>query len=208
MPTATTRPPTDTPYPVGGDDAFPTPVPDVVQWKDISSVYLRLDDLPSGYYQLTEQDLVDMGMSDAEMAADFTEGLSLATLVNTKAYLNETDETVYELVYSTVVYPLTYLEQASFDIDVLDEDALTASFSENFGNPATILPGANTFGNKSIGLQFVDESEGYPLRGQFIMARRGPAVSLVMVIYLADLPPVSAADLTRILDGRLQAALQ
>jgi hypothetical protein len=190
---------TDVPKPTG----TPTPTSAAL---GIASARLTLDDLPSGYQEMSAADLQKMHMTESDLASSFGKASATAKPQNITGFisLNPT-----EIVVAFVRYPFSPLETASLEM------ALSPA---SVGSLATVLAGANgsqpsglsdadKIGDKSIGATAVT-SGATPMRIQMVLARRGNALEMVVVFYpVQQHQQPGAVELAQILDTRLAAAL-
>jgi len=197
---------TNAPAPTEVPTAVPTQEPSGVTG-DLGSVILKESDFPDGFVQLTDQELEDMGMTADSLASSFEGTFSNAEPENFTAFLNSDPES-FEIVLSMLFYPISRVEQASFDLELADPETAAENFASGLGSDSEILAGSDSFGDSSIGFTFVEDSSGDAgLRGDMVIVRRGDAVILTMAMYLdGSTPSADILDVTSILDNRLADA--
>jgi hypothetical protein len=198
------RIPTNTPLP-----PTPTISPyDVI--KDLSGVELVLEDFPDGFKRMSSADMEKMSMTPEQIATGLTNGLSKARANNPTGYMRQEGKQI-DVVLSMVVYPLTMLEESSFDVDLTEPEKIMNQFVSSLGSEGAILDGSQEIGDKSIGFGFKvtpKKSTDMPSRGQFMFSRRGNAVTMIFIMYFnSDDPAIQVTDLARKLDVRLAEAL-
>jgi len=174
---------------------------------DLGAATLKLTDLPAGFQELDAVSQAQIGLTPENLAKSFQNAFRQAAVVSMSAFLNPSPQT-FEVVLSLVFYPLTQLEQASFDLELSDPAKAIAAFGQGFSGKAEPLAGADKYGNASIGMTFTTVSGALTLRGDMVIMRRESAAMLIMVMYSnGSKPPISAQTLCPVLDGRVKTAV-
>jgi len=166
---------------------------------ELAGVEIALSDLPPAFNGMAEDQLSGMEGIMGSMAG----GLAEASLQNLTGYsTNETQNPQY--VASGLLSPLTPVEQSGVDSQ-LSGSGTAESLGAAFGGEAvTMLDGAGGVGNSRLAFSMVVS----PLRLDYVVARRGPVLIEVAVMYLNSRQPlVNAVDLARILDARAIAVV-
>jgi uncharacterized membrane protein YdcZ (DUF606 family) len=166
---------------------------------DLAGVEIALTDLPPAFNGMAEDQLSGMEGIVGSMAG----GLAEASLQNLTGYsTNEIQDPQY--VASGLLSPLTPVEQPGIDAQ-LSGSGTAESLGEAFGGEEiTMLGGAGGIGNTRLAFSMVMS----PLRLDYVVARRGPVLIEVAVMYLnSEQPLVNAVDLARILDERAIAVV-
>ena len=166
---------------------------------ELAGVEIALSDLPRAFNGMAEDQLSGMEGIMGSMAG----GLAEASLQNLTGYsTNETQNPQY--VASGLLSPLTPVEQSGVDSQLSGSgtaESLGAAFG---GEGITMLGGAGGIGNTNLACSMLVS----PLRLDYVVARRGPVLIEVAVMYLNSRQPlVNAVDLARILDARAIAVV-
>ena len=166
---------------------------------ELAGVEIALSDLPPAFNGMAEDQLSGMEGIMGSMAG----GLAEASLQNLTGYsTNETQNPQY--VASGLLSPLTPVEQSGVDSQLSGSgtaESLGAAFG---GEGITMLGGAGGIGNTNLACSMLVS----PLRLDYVVARRGPVLIEVAVMYLNSRQPlVNAVDLARILDARAIAVV-
>jgi len=203
---APTKAPTQAPAPTEVPTLEPTAEESGVT-SDLSSVVLKESDFTDGFVQLSDEELDSMGMTADSMASSFEGTFADAKPQNFSAFMEAEN---FELAISMVFYPISKVEQSSFDLELADPESAAENFSSGLGSDSGVLEGSDKFGDSSIGFTFVEDSdESASLRGDMVIVRRGDAVILTMIMYMdGATPAVDVLTITDILDQRLAAAQQ
>lgn len=189
------------------------PTGEDVQLGDLSNVKITLDDLPSGYKILTESDIQELGFTEEQLIGSMTSNLSEATIRNMTGYMTE-DVEAFEIILSMLVYPLTSVERASFDLEILDPNIFLNNFTTGMSSTSTdpitvdILPDGDQVGDKSVGVSFFQSSSGVDIQGEAIVARRDRVILIAFVFFLPGSQPVPSISIAQILDAKLQNAMK
>lgn len=166
---------------------------------DLAGVEIVLTDLPPAFDAMAEDQLSGMEGIMGSMA----DGLAEASLQNLTGYsTNDIENPQY--VASGLLSPLTPDEEAGIDSQ-LSGSGTAESLVEAFGGEEiAMLGGARGIGNTHLAFSMVVS----PLRLDYVVARRGPVLIEVAVMYLnGEQPLVNAVDLARILDERAIAVV-
>jgi uncharacterized membrane protein YdcZ (DUF606 family) len=166
---------------------------------DLEGVEIVLTDLPPAFHAMAEDQLSSMEGIMGSMAG----GLAQASLQNLTGYsTNQIENPQY--VASGLLSPLTPGEETGIDTQ-LSGSGTVESLGEAFGGEGiTMLDGAGGIGNTHLAFSMVVS----PLRLDYVVARRGPVLIEVAVMYLNGKQPlVNAVDLARILDERAIAVV-
>jgi hypothetical protein len=204
-----TAPPKPTNTPIPPTETFKPTAPPVV---DLSSAVLMGKDLPAGFQALSAADLKQLNLSESDLAQAFSGASTTARPMNFTAFLNSNPQK-FQIVLSFLLYPLTTLEKAAFDLQLANPDIALQSFGAGFtsttgGAKPSLLPGMDKFGDKSIGFTTTMSSGGLALRMDMVIVSRGTAIEVLMSMYLDGVQPTAnLADLAKILDARVAAAL-
>ena len=166
---------------------------------DLTGVEIVLSDLPPAFNGMAEYQLSSMyGIMDT-MANSLTE----ASLQNLTGYSSgEIQNPQY--VASGILSPLTPAEIARIDAQ-LSGSEIVGSLGEAFqGEEITILSGAWGIGDSHLAISMQVSS----MRLDYVVARRGPVLIEVAVMYLNGKEPlVNGVDLARMLDERVIAVV-
>lgn len=217
-PTTTANPaqaiPTSLPV-VNTAEPFPTPLPTLprssatptVKALDLSSVVVRLNELPQGFQELDRVTQTQIGLTEETLSAFFQGSFKNAKPGNYFAFLNPASGS-FEVLVGMLFSPLSNDEKVTLDAEMSDPQKAKQNFDSGFGGSAEILKGAETVGEKSIGFTFTTESGAVTLRGEMVMARRGEVAFVVLVLYQDGKKPlVTVVEVGTNLDGKLKAAL-
>jgi uncharacterized membrane protein YdcZ (DUF606 family) len=159
---------------------------------ELAGVQIALSDLPLAFGVMAEDQLSSMEGIMGSMAG----GLAQASLQNLTGYsTNQVENPQY--VASGLLSPLTPDEETGIDTQ-LSGSGTAESLGEAFGGEGiTMLGGAGGVGNSRLAISMVVS----PLRLDYVVARRGPVLIEVAVMYLNSKQAlVNAVDLARILD--------
>lgn len=220
-PTATATPtvtPTSTPTrtltPTNTPTITPTRPPTATPTPDLSAATLTLKDLPLGFQTLSPAELQQIGFTESALARGFGT-ITQARPRNLAVFLNG-DPQKFELIALFLLYPLSTLETAGFDLQISSPDAFCKSLGSGLAGSGTsvaiktcsVLPGMDKFGDRSLGSSLVLTTSGIDLRTDIGVVRRGTVVEVIYAFYLdGRQPPMSISEITRILDARVAAAL-
>jgi len=166
---------------------------------DLTGVEIAVGDLPPAFSGMAADQLSSMEGIMGSIAG----GLAEASLQNLTGYsTNETQNRQY--VASGLLFPLTPMEQTGVDSQ-LSGSGTAESLGEVFGgDDITMLDGAGSIGNSRLAFSMAVS----PLRMDYVVARRGPILIEVAVMYPGDKRPlVNAVELARILDIRAIAVV-
>lgn len=212
-PTPTHTPtPTLTSTPTNTSTPSPTPTPA----PSIDDAALELDDLPQGFAQVSEDEQRRMGFSVEALSAAFRQNFpgTEAEAHGFRVFIRTDPKTkTVEFVMSFTFYPLTTLEQASFDLVMMNPKSLAQAFISGLGDQVekiTVLENASGLGDNSAGVTGVAKSANMPdLRINIVMVHRQEVVEFVMHMLNADGQPIAdPVALAAILDERVEALLE
>lgn len=170
-----------------------------VEGLELAGVEIALSDLPPAFNAMTEDQLSSMEGIMGTMASGLTE----ASLQNLTGYSSSEIQNP-QYAASGFLSPLTLAEETGIDSQ-LSGSGTVESLGEAFGGEEiTMLGGAAGIGNTHLAFSMVVS----PLRLDYVVARRGPVLIEVAVMYLNGKQPlVNAVDLARILDERAIAVV-
>lgn len=218
IPTSTPVPPTPTSTPTATNTPtlIPTPTgtstPTVTPTPNFSSAIITISDLPSGFQPASPADLARLNLSEVSEAKTFW-FLGEGRPRNLFVFLRGAPS--YEEVMSVLIYPLSPMDAALIDSLIASPDRLiravgTGVSSGGSGSvrSSNTIPGADKFGDRSVGVSLVSSGSTVPLRWDVLLARRSAFAELIYLVYIdGRQPSTSITDLARILDGRLAIAL-
>lgn len=175
--------------------------------RDLSAARLDQADLPAGFEPLSEQEMANLGFSLHGLLQGISANLSNARPQNYAGYLNPNTN---EVVVSSIVAPLTVLEQVAFDIYLGDPQRVLGDISQGTaGQQLELDDTSGTVGNSSLGVTTRTEGPLFNLAGGGVISRRGEAIQIAMHFYFdGTTPAVTAQQVANIVDNKLQAALQ
>lgn len=175
---------------------------------DLSGVALTMADMPPGFGAMSPGDLAEWGLSGSDLEQSLAD--TVQATVHNPAGFAFTDPPSFEYILTYLVYPLTEAEQADLDRMIAgDPVSLIAALPpvKDRGN-ATLLPGADRFGDKSGGCSLLGRfDENVPVHLDVLVIRRGAVVAVVQAVYPEGTPPLTVIDAAGILDARLAQAL-
>lgn len=213
-PTATpTTTPTSTPTltPTPTPTSTPTLTPTATPTPGPASATILLSDLPSGFEALSSADLVRFNVTEEYIGRSFGSAFSSGQPHNLTAYIATRPS--FELILSMVVYPLSTLDRAGFDLAATTPDLMVKSFSTAVAGStrtvksANIIPGLDNIGDGSVGISTVIIATPTNSQVDLVMAHRGSVAQIVAVFYFEGTRPIiPVGDLARILDGRIAKA--
>jgi hypothetical protein len=170
--------------------------------------------LPSGFQALSPAELQQVGFTESALARGFGT-ITQARPRNLAVFLNG-DPQRFELIALFLLYPLSSLETAGFDLQISNPDTFCKSLGSGLAGSGTtvaikscrVLPGMDKFGDRSLGSSVVLTASGIDLRVDIVVVRRGTVVEVIYAFYLdGRQPPMSVSEITGILDARVVAAL-
>src|SRR4030067_2322238 len=166
---------------------------------DLAGVKIASGDLPPAFSVMGEDQLSNMEGIMSSIAG----GLAEAGLQNLTGYSNN-NILNRQYVASGLLFPLTPIEQAGVDSQ-LSGSGTAESFGEAFGGEdITMLDGAGSVGNSRLALSMLVS----PLHLDYVVARRGPVLIEVAVMYPGYQQPLAnAVELARLLDMRAIAVV-
>ena len=218
-PTATYTPsptPTNTSTPTPTNTATPTPTFTPTPASSIDDVTLRLDDLPKGFGEVSKEEQARFGFSAESLSAGFRETLPNAEARGFNVFVrSDPQSSTVEFIICFVLYPLSALEQASFDLAFDDPLTLADTFATGMGavggvvQDTNVIEGADNLGDKSVGITILTQSDTGPgFRFNLVLVRRGSLMPVVMHMFNDNGAPVAdAVALAQILDERATAVL-
>ncbi len=171
---------------------------------DFSGVVFTLSDLPAGFEPLTAAGLKEFDLEPGRSAHE-QEYYKSASVMLPAGFVS-TDPARVERVFSYVLYPLTRSEQSRFDRDA--RTGTSAEIRELGGRytNSSLVPELSHLGEASYGFTARNEPAG--LRSYRVLIRRGSAVIFIAYVYEESQGPLmNVADLAKLLDSRLAAAL-
>lgn len=208
-PTLTPTPtstPTATPTNTPTRTATPTPTPDP------ASATLLLKDLPNDFIALSPADMARFNFTEENFNKSFS--MSEGRAHNLFGFVNTNPQKV-AIILGFVIYPLSPLDRASFDVAITNPDAVIKSFGVGLaGKNATIkssslIPTADKIGERSVGVSVVFTNEtNTPVQIDMTIARTGSTAQIIYAVYAGDASaPANLADLARTFDGRVKSVL-
>lgn len=202
---STPRPPsTPTLTPTRLSTPTPTATPNLTDAK------IGLQDLPNGFVQMPPPDPQNTGEGNTTSAglAKYTN----ARRSNIVSFVKPPQN--LELVVSYIMYPISGPEAAAFDDAMLNPESFmnqVASGISASGGPVRvlgILPGADRFGDRSMGFTLVPTDPSNMIKFETVVTRRGSVVEVVNYVYDQKTNPTAkTVDLARALDSRVAALL-
>ena len=177
--------------------------------EDLVNAALTLQDLPAGFTALSEAQMAEYGISANLLAGNFTGVLSEAQPQNYTAFL-KTDMFNTQIVVSTVLAPLTRVERIGFDVYLANPEQVANEFAEGADAQAVeLISGAEGIGDSSVGLTFLQASSGIPMRSDAVIVRRDQTVQVALISYPdGGTPEISAVDVARMMDQKIEGALR
>jgi len=170
---------------------------------DYSSARLTASDLPAGFRELTEQELMDLGISGSQFTNAFSGMLSQASPQNFAAFTNTNGS--FEVVVSALMVPLTTLEGAAVDLYLADPQRLANDFSSASGaTNLSIDSTAPSMGNSSSSATFVLPTAALEMNGGVTVSRRGQVLQVALLFYPAGTTPtLTSSTVAEIVDAKL-----
>jgi hypothetical protein len=171
---------------------------------------LTAKDFSPEFQALAAADLKPFGFSEDSLAKWFSSVSTLAKPVSFSAFRNQT-----HIVIGMVLYPLTTQETAQFDLDLANPNSALGKGMPYSYSQATILPGYDKIGDKSVGFTYLLASSGSASQIEYVVIRRGNSIEMVLSIYQRQLvggemrgdPSANLAELVKALDARTAAGL-
>ena len=185
---------------------------------NLSSVSLRLEDLPAEFKQMSQDELQALGFRMEVIATGYNRNFTGAQVNGYTAYrtnLNFTDAATdpvkFTMVESYIVSPLDEADIGRVDLLMQDPKTIAEFFSSaKTGAPIKVLDDLPAIGERSIGLETELAGDwGLPTRFdmQVVNARIQNAWLIIHVYYAKDQQPlVNIRDLASILGSRIETA--
>jgi SH3-like domain-containing protein len=167
---------------------------------DLSTATLYLKDLPPGFQDLSQAEVKDQLESAVDIYRSMMSGQTQAELVNVTGFRSR-DALNQQFVVAGLETPLSPWEQTQIDRAFGYPGIVIQALRKTVGGDETgELPGYKTIGTTSLG--FTMTTGGYRLN--YVVARRGPVLIEVALLYDTDQAPlVDIVALARLLDERL-----
>jgi hypothetical protein len=210
-------PATETPAPTNTPVIPPTPIiptitptPTQAPLPNLTAVKLVAKDMPSGFQEVTTDDLRKMNLTEEALGNAFR-GIGAQARVQNLAAFQHPQR--YQIVLGFLIYPLTPVERAAVEAQLANPDTALKAWGEAVVGPtgstkAKPLVGVDKFGNKSVGFTTTATMLGVNVRNDAVMIARGGVVAVGMSFYPEAAPPLFAtADLAKTLDTRLATTL-
>jgi len=170
---------------------------------DYSAARLTAEDLPAGFRELSEQELLDMGLSAGQFTGSFNGMLSEAKAQNFAAFINTNGS--FEVVVSVLMAPLTTLEGAAVDLYLRDPQRLSGDFAAAAGAAnLQFVEGEASVGNASSSATFSLPNLPLAMNGGLTASRHGKALQVALLFYPASsMPTLTSHDVAVIIDNKL-----
>lgn len=172
----------------------------VAQSPDLSKAILTLQDLPSGFKDMSAEaeSLKKQLNNEKEFKAESVFAFQ------------KSDEKQFQLIVGFTMPMPTRIDQASFDTSIRQQDfaqeflkGLNEGSKGDFAN-ITPLPLGQNIGDASAGWMTKGQMNGIPMRFEMAVFRRGNLGAMLMILYLeGDSPSIAVADAARKLDSRI-----
>lgn len=172
---------------------------------DYSSARLQVEDLPSGFRELTEEELQSLGLSSSQFTQAFNGMLSSAQAQNFAAFINTGSS--FEVIVSVLMAPVTTLEGATIDLLMQNPDRLADELTADSGlSDFTIDESATLIGNSSTSATFSMPDSALEMKGNITVSRRGKALQIALQFHPAGVQPaINAHTVAEIVDAKLAA---
>ena len=172
----------------------------------VSIAVIKQGDLPYTYQPISAQDL---GMDPNEMAGLFDGN---TTIDDFYAFASTQTVTNFGLVFGFNIYPLTLVDQLSYDLELSNPATLAASFIQGMGlgssSKTEILPSFNKIGDKSLGFRAYVPQQGFTMIVDFATMRNQDVVTMVILMSLDGYNPGTSCDaLVQTLQSRLSMVM-
>lgn len=170
---------------------------------DYSLARLQVEDLPDGFRELSEQELLDLGLSSSQFLDSFGGMLSKAEAQNFAAFIN-TDGS-FEVIVSVLLAPLTTLEGAAVDLYLRDPQRLSGDFATAVGAvDLQFVESEATLGNTSGSATFSLPNAALNMSGGLTAARHEKALQVALLFYPASTTPqLTSYDVAKIVHAKL-----
>lgn len=170
---------------------------------DYSSARLKVEDLPAGFRELSEQELLDLGLSSSQFITAFDGMLSEAEAQNFAAFINTNGS--FEVVVSVLMAPLTTLESAAVDLYLRDPQRLSGDFASAAGAAdLQFVEGESVVGSASSSATFSLPNSPLAMNGGLTASRHGKALQVALLFYPANNnPTLTSYDVSVIVDAKL-----
>lgn len=170
---------------------------------DTSAARLQAEDLPAGFRELTEQELLDMGLSTSQFTGLFNGMLSEAKAQNFAAFINTNGS--FEVVVSVLMAPLTTLEGAAVDLYLRDPQRLSGDFAAAAGAAnLQFVENEAAVGNAVSSATFSLPNLPLAMNGGLTASRHGKALQIALLFYPASsTPTLSSHEVAVIVDAKL-----
>lgn len=199
LPKGTTASPTNT----GDAPAQASGTTENTTGTDYSAARLQAEDLPTGFRELSEQELLDMGLSTSQFTGAFNGILSQAKAQNFAAFINTNGS--FEVVVSVLMAPLTTLEGAAVDLYLRDPQRLSGDFAAAAGAAnLQFVEGEAAVGNTVSSAMFSLPDLPLAMNGGLTASRHGKALQVALLFYPAySTPTLTSHDVAVIVDNKL-----
>ena len=176
-----------------------TPIP-------VSIAVIKQGDLPYSYQPMSAQDL---GIDPNGIAGSLT---SNTTVGDFFAFASTQNVSNLGFIFGFNIYPLTLLDQLSYDLELSDPDAIAASLLEGMGLGSTatveILSAFKNIGDKSIGLRASISDQGITMFMDFVTMRNQDVVTMLIGMSIDGYDSgISLETLVQTLQSRLSLVM-
>lgn len=176
---------------------------------DLSHVRLEQSDLPTGFSEMSEEEMAQYGFDSKSLLAAISSSLAKAEPQNLAVFVKPgiTDTTI---VMSFLIQPLTTIEKGAFDLLARNPQQAVTMLS-NAAEDLTFTPQTEieSIGDATMGVLFTSKQSTIPLAGNLVIYRRDQVVQISMIAYMqGGNPAISATEIARIMDSKIKALLE
>ncbi|MEW5719968.1 MAG: hypothetical protein AB1817_15170 [Chloroflexota bacterium] len=187
-----------------------TPIPTLPPLPNLSAIKLAAKDLPAGFQDVSADNLKKMNLTEEALGNAFRSVGAQARVQNLAAFQHSQRS---QIALGFLIFPLTAAEKIALDTQLANSDSALKTWGEALVGAAGVakakpLAGVDKLGNTSLGFTTTTTMLGVNVRADSVMITRGAVVEVVMSFHPEAVPPALAtADLAKLLDTRLAAAL-
>ncbi len=173
---------------------------------DLSDAILLMDDLPSGYKEMPENQKNSM-KSMLDMWEGQLESSNLEMLNFTGYWTDDTEN--LQFIISGLVSPLSTIDRTMIDQAFAKPDLVIEQLNKMVrGENTFLLKGAENLGDSNLAFSTGITSGLTSMRLEYIVVRRGPVLVEVACLYMEDQEPIAnCINLTQILDDRVASVV-
>ena len=166
---------------------------------NLTGVQLTINDLPSGYKQLSDQELTSLGITKENFASAFKGAFSNASPQNFTVFTNPSNNNG-ELVFSVLFYPISQGDIADWNNKIRDPNVAAQDIAKGLGSGSEVkvISGNSKIGDSSI--EFSTLIAGNTI--EIIEARYFNVAMLFMYRY-SNNPDLDLHNLAVILNSRV-----